>query len=605
MKPRSLYLTMRDGVRLAVDVYLPRGTGPARGRRVPTILRQTRYHRSMGLRWPWRLALGGEPFDHSTIYAGRRRRFLAAGYAWVDVDVRGSGASFGSRLCSWSPDEIRDGAEVVDWIVAQPWSNGRVGATGNSYDGTAAEFLLVNKHPAVRAVAPRFACFDTFADIAFPGGIHNDWFTAAWREMNGALDRNAPWDIVGPAARLFVTGVTPVDEDPRGALRDAAVRGHADNYDVHAGALETCFRDDVVSTDPFSAGGLDPQVLAGRVTELRGSIGLFSPHNYLPELQDSGAAVYSYSGWMDGGYAHGAIKRFRSLRNAGSRLLLGPWNHAGGWHYNPFGVPRAARFDHDGELLRFFDLHLRRERRGVDLRPPVRYYTLVQERWKDADTWPPPGLRSRELYFEADGRLSTAPSPRDEAWDEYRPDRAACTGEGSRWKCLMGSFAPVWYGDRRHADARLLTYTSEPLPAALEVTGHPQLTVHLACGAQDTRLMAYLEDVDPAGRVSYVTEGVLRLLHRRVSNEPPYVCVVPYHSFKRADALPLVPGEVATVLLDLLPTSYLFRAGHALRIALASADRSHFSNPPGPLPSLRIHRSRHHASRLTLPTAGA
>lgn len=105
----SRYLTMRDGVRIAVDLYLPAGlTG---SERLPAILHQTRYYRSMELRWPLRLFPGGRPFDHTGLYAQRRQRFVASGYAWVDVDVRGSGASYGRRVWEWSPDEVCDAAK--------------------------------------------------------------------------------------------------------------------------------------------------------------------------------------------------------------------------------------------------------------------------------------------------------------------------------------------------------------------------------------------------------------------------------------------------------------------------------------------------------------
>ncbi len=100
------------------------------------------------------------------------KRFLAKGYAWVSIDVRGSGASFGHRRYSHSPEEIQDGAEIVDWIFHQPWSNGQVGALGISYSGASAELLLANQHPAVKAVAPMFSGFDLYPKIAFPGGIH-------------------------------------------------------------------------------------------------------------------------------------------------------------------------------------------------------------------------------------------------------------------------------------------------------------------------------------------------------------------------------------------------------------------------------------------------
>ncbi len=141
---------MRDGVRLAVDVYLPEGLEP--GLKVPAILHQTSYHRSHTFRWPLSLVLDRpDPL---------MELFVTRGYAWIDVDARGSGASFGTRPMPWSPDEVRDGADIVNWIIGQPWSNGLVGATGVSYAGTAAEMLLVNRHPAVKAIAPRFSLYD-------------------------------------------------------------------------------------------------------------------------------------------------------------------------------------------------------------------------------------------------------------------------------------------------------------------------------------------------------------------------------------------------------------------------------------------------------------
>src|SRR5688500_12866585 len=140
---RSRYLRMRDGVAIAIDSYVPRAAAP-----VATLLRQTRYGRSLQPRAPFRRLVMGV-IDH---YQALRRAFLAAGFAWVDVDVRGSGASGGTQCFPWNPDEVRDGAEVVDWIVAQSWSSGRVGSLGISYDGTSAEMLLVNRHAAGRAV---------------------------------------------------------------------------------------------------------------------------------------------------------------------------------------------------------------------------------------------------------------------------------------------------------------------------------------------------------------------------------------------------------------------------------------------------------------------
>ncbi len=592
---------MRDGVKLALDLYLPEKL--AQGEKIPAILHQTRYFRSMELRWPWRTLLGGAPFDHTGLYAKRRKRFVKQGYAWVDVDVRGSGASYGHRICPWSPDEIRDGAEIVEWIVAQPWSSGSVGAMGISYDGTSAEFLLLNRHPAVKAIAPRFSLFDAYADIAFPGGVHNAWFTENWGRVNGALDRNAPHEIRGWWVKLFVTGVQPVRVDKNRSMRSSAVQAHTANYDVHEESLSLTFRDDVTPTDPFQQDRDGRLQLAGTPLDGSGSIGLFSPHNYVRDLEASGAAVYSYSGWLDGAYPHAAIKRFLSVRSPGSRLILGPWNHGGGWNVNPAARPSHSGFHHEAELLRFFDVHLKGIDTGILNEKPVRYYTMVEESWKASIAWPPPQSEILTLFFRENHLLSTK-KPSAEDWtDTIRVDVTAGTGEQTRWRNQLAVDAPVRYAERSREDEKLLVYTSEPLLRGMEVTGHPIVTLYAASSANDGNFIVYLEDVNEKGRVNYVTEGQLRAIHRKLSPaEPPYRQVVPYRTYKREDAMPLVPGEVAELVFDLLPTSYFFRAGHSVRVAIAGADADQFAQPPGDPPTLCFQRNRLHPSRIDLPT---
>ncbi|WP_240355456.1 CocE/NonD family hydrolase [Mycobacterium bourgelatii] len=581
MRYSSCYVTMRDGVRIAIDVYLPADL--ASGQRLPAILHQTRYYRSMQWRQPMRKLLGGKPFQHITADRRRRRRFVAAGYAWVDVDVRGSGASFGARESEWSPDEIRDGAEVVDWIVRQPWCDGRVAGLGNSYDGTAAEFLMVNQHPAVKVIAPCFALFDVYTDIAFPGGIHATWFTETWGRYNEAMDRDALHEVVGWWAKIPVTGVQPVHDDRDRSLRAQAIAAHRGNYDVHKFATSLTFRDDAAATGH--------------------TIDLISPHHYWRDIAATGAPIYNYSGWFDGGYGHAAIKRFLTVPTPGSRLILGPWNHTGGWHVDPVRGLRKPAFDHDGELLRFFDHHLKGVDTGIGSEPPVHYFTMVEDRWKSADTWPPPATTRTYYLAEAQQLVLEPPeSQGDEAADEYSVDPTASTGQHSRWQSQVGIGGHVRYPDRDVQDAKLLTYTSAPLNGPLEVTGHPLITLFLRSTASDGTFFVYLEDVDPRSRVTYITEGQLRAVHRRLSDAPPpYRQPVPYRTFTRGDARPLVDGEIAELTFDLLPTSYLFRAGHRIRVAIAGTDAHHFAILPGGPPTVRVYRSALHASRIDLP----
>jgi putative CocE/NonD family hydrolase len=597
---------MRDGVRLALDVHLPADLGSAR---VPTILRMTRYFRGIALRPPldrWLRRLALDPNNDAM-----RRYFVARGYAWVDVDVRGSGASFGDWACPWSPDEVRDGAEIVDWVIRQPWSSGLVGATGNSYDGTAAEFLLVNQHPAVRAIAPRCSLFDVFTDVAFPGGLHNAWFTAAWSRFNHALDSNhlermvtellrLREDVLGNpvvhpyterALRALLAGACPVDDDRRGIERDRAVRGRERNLDVHRVALEIDDRDDVREVAALGAQTID----------------LFSPARYLDALRASGAAVLSLSGWFDVAYSHAAIKRHLSLDDPRHRLVLGPWMHGAMLNASPHAADRHARFDLRGELLRFFDQHLRARSAGLERVPSVRYFTMGAERWQASDAWPPREARTERWHFAADRALvrGAPDGALPEGRDVHRVDPRETSGTHSRWRSALSPFVLADYPGREAIDARLLTYTSAPLEHDLEVTGHPVLSIELASSEPDGALFAYLEDVTPSGRVLYVTEGQLRLRHRRLSERAPaYRTPAPFRTFERDDAAPMVPGAVTTVVLDLLPVSYLFRRGHRVRIALAGADRDHFEALPGREPVYTVHRGGARASRIELPVVG-
>jgi putative CocE/NonD family hydrolase len=334
-----------------------------------------------------------------------------------------------------------------------------------------------------------------------------------------------------------------------------------------------------------------------------GSINLISPHNYWHDIEASGAAIYSYSGWFDGGYAHAAIKRFLTIPNPGSRLILGPWNHTGGWHVDPLRGLSKPGFDHDSELLRFVDHHLKGGDTGIAAEPPVHYFTMVEDRWKSADTWPPPAA-TRSYYLAAERQLSLNAPETDSGADEYVVDQTAGTGEHSRWHAQVGIGGHVRYPDRNAQDAKLLTYTSAPLEGPLEVTGHPVVTLFVASSASDGTFFVYLEDVDPRGHVAYITEGLLRAINRRLSDAPPYRQPVPYRTFKRGDAQPLVAGEIAELTFDLLPTSYLFGPGHRIRIAIAGADASHFAILPGGAPTVRVYRSRVHASRVDLPVVG-
>jgi hypothetical protein len=584
----ALYLTMRDGVRIAADVWYPADLAP--GQRIPALVRATRYGRAyrpgvgariwtgMGLPRPEEETFATEPLNR-------------AGYAVVAVDTRGSGASFGGRTVEWSDAEVEDLGEVVDWIVAQPWSNGRVGAFGVSYDGTCAELLASLNHPAVRAVAPLFSNFDVQYQLATPGGVFNRWFIGQWGRSNQARDAGDIFTADGVTGfgrtmmGMFVTGLKPVDEDPDGRLLEQALAARR-NIDVERAFRTVEFRD-----DPIGPGGETATAV--------------SPAGRRKAIERSGVPMYLMAGWLDSCGADGALSRYLTSRNP-QTLLIGPWSHGGRTRADPFRSARARTEPPVKEQLRgmiaFFDAWLK----DGGARPPepgIRYYTFGEGSWRSTSTWPPPGTAEERWYFGPERSLLPAPPPPvPDGFDSYTVDFTASSGDANRWHTPHRG-PPVRYTDRAGEDRKLLCYTSAPLQADVSITGSPVVHLQVASTLADTAFHVYLEEVDPRGKVTYITEGILRALHRRISSgDTPFTPLGPWHSFERASAEPLLPGEAAEVSFGLYATSVLVRRGHRLRVAIAGHDASVFARyPESGTPVLTVWRLGGRSSGITLP----
>ena len=140
----SQYVSIRDGVRLAVDVYLPKGRPT--NVRLPTVLIQSRYWRTMEPRPPisWFI---DDVERLMPVIGGMKAFFVRRGYALVNIDLRGTGASFGKLRYPWDPICLQDAWDILEWIIAQPWSDGNVAGMGISYLGTTAELLLATAPP--------------------------------------------------------------------------------------------------------------------------------------------------------------------------------------------------------------------------------------------------------------------------------------------------------------------------------------------------------------------------------------------------------------------------------------------------------------------------
>ena len=575
-RPASLYVAMPDGCRLAVDLYLPQV--PAEGEapeRFPAITIFTPYYR--------RFALADATRRDEVAPGAFRYRdlFVPAGYALVVIDVRGTGASFGTRDSFRSPREREDCRAIADWIVAQPWSNGTIGATGVSYLGAAADFLASTGHPAVKAIAPLFAVWDTYADHYYPGGIHLKELARIYDELMVAMDhdRRDLLKKISYYANPNYAGPQPVDEDADGRLCEAAIGEHLGNFRMPDFITEFKFKGDALPYDPaFTSAS-------------------FSPYGYW-EGVDPDVAVYSVSGWMDGaGYANGAISRFLTLPNKQRHLLLGPWDHGARIDCSPWRRTVEPDFPIVGEVLRFFDEYLMGLDTGLRQEQPIHYFTQHAEVWRAAPSWPPVTTEER-LFLDADAQLSAGdPTP---GADEYQVDFAKGTGGQTRYERIAAIDSRDYYIDWQGRDETMLRYSSAPLARDWEVSGHVVADLSIASSEPDAAVFVYLSEVEADGTVRYVTEGLLRALHRRESDCPPaHRTAWPYRSYSRADAAPMPIGQAERLHFALLPTSWTFKAGSRVRLAIAGADADHCAQVPhGRPPLLTLHRG---ASSIRLP----
>jgi putative CocE/NonD family hydrolase len=549
----TLYLSMRDEVQLAANLYLPKDL--EEGKQIPTILYLTRYHRAFGaargIAWL-------NPYFYSTVGKEEIRFFTQKGYAMMVVDVRGTGASTGVRSMEFSEAEIEDGREIVDWIIAQPWSNGKVGSTGISYLGSTAQLLLVNQHPNVKAVINRSGVFDVYADVSFPGGVKLDKFMEVWRNSTYALD-NYTFDFFGNTAGLVLRGPFPVKADRDREILAKAKEDHRGNFDIFPPLEELTFRDELVPA-------------------LGESIDDYSPHTHMAAYVASQTPIFIISGWYDGANARAAVHNYLSEANT-QRLLLGPWDHGPKEFISPFDHDDKVRFDVYTEMLRFFDYHLYGIDNGIKNELPVAYYNMGQEEWRQTENWPPTNSKMERLYLSGDQQLAEQPSAIASGVLEHRIDTTQHTGDGSRWNSLTPAFRyeKIGYPDWQERAANLLTFSGPRLTSPLDITGHPLVRLTLKVDATDATVFVYLQDKAPDGSLTYITEGQFRAIHRKESDKiPPYPVFGPYHTFEQADAMAVAPGEDFSLCFDLLPVSYTLPAGHQLQLAIAGADFHHF-----------------------------
>ena len=573
----SQYVPVRDGTRLAVDIFRPSRVGKPVSEPLPLIWTLTPYRRAARLP-NGKLATALEQMSWLPT-------ILKHGYIVASVDIRGGGASFGFSQGAFSPDEATDAYDITEWFAAQPWCSGKIGMYGVSYQGITQYMAASMAPPHLVAIMPDMAMFDVYS-FSYPGGVFQDDFSRDWSNLVKMMDTAVP--------------AVPVDEDPDSELMAEALKEHQKNIYPSEQAAQSKFRDD-----------MEPG------TSLRPNLD-WSPHAYLKGIRENGAriAVYHVSGWFDM-WPRDAVTWFNNLNNP-QKILIAPWSHshdfAKGWKetIEPL-VGFVPQFDCAAEQLRWFDCWLKGIDNGIMTEPPIYYFTMGApegEAWKFARQWPLPEQKRTPFYFQAgpsrsitstnDGLLGEQPPSNDSGQDDYVVNYTTASGTSTRWH--NGRGGAFKYPDMAANDAKALTYTTAPLKANIEVTGHPIVHLWVTSTANDGDFFAYLEEVDENGFSHYITEGVLRASYRKLGQAPYNYMNLPYHRSFAEDMEPLPAGQPVELVFDLHPTSNVFNAGHRIRLTLTCADQPNFETPElSPAPTVSVYRIRQAASYVELP----
>ncbi len=558
---RKLLVPMRDGKRMATDVYRPKDTS----KRYPAIFVRTPYNFNF---WDVR---NGIPRDMTNALEAVRR-----GYAYVEMNERGHFFSEGNYDILGPP--LTDGADAIPWMTSQPWSNGKVGTIGCSSTAEWQLAVAAKGTPGLAAMIPQG--FGAGVGRVGPYYEQGNWYRggafqmlfAAWiygqqNQVRPMFPPNTSREDLIRASRLYdlAPQMPPVDWSK--ALRHLpvmdiiqAVNGptgiYADRMEVATGGAMIRR----APNDPaWYRGGLwhddQPINIPGLwlMSWYDVSVGPnLAAYNHVrktarPEVANQQYAVIAPT-------LHCSFKRATEDTVVGERSM------------------GDARLDYDALTYGWFDFFLKGEDHGLlQKTPKVRYFTMGSNKWQTSDTWPPKGAQPTTWFLASGGKANSlhgdgvlaATAPSADTPDEfvYDPQNPAPSHGGN--VCCTGNAVTGGAFDQRQLEARadVLVYSTEPLPEGLEVSGPIDVTLYVSSSAKDTDFTVKLLDVYPDGTAYNLDETIQRVRYRNGYDKPPAW---------------MEPGKVYQVTLQPLTTSNYFAAGHRIRIEVSSSNFPRF-----------------------------
>mgnify|MGYP003654081240 FL=1 len=502
----TVMVPMRDGVLLATDVYRDPSLKQA-----PVLLMRTPYNKD-------RVKKSAE-------------RFAAAGYVAVVQDCRGK---FQSEGVFYPYDnEGRDGYDAIEWLGKQPWCNGRIGMWGASYVGATQWLAAHERPPGLVTIAPT-ATFSSFYRNLYLGGAMRLSLITRWAAGNSQKPEGAT-----------------VTDDWRKTLLHLPMSEIDEQIGWSIPWLEGML------THPEHDGYWKPTEMSTEMVELK------LPMQHIVGYYDffSRETVGNFSRMQ-----HWSTDLATQQRQ---QLILGPWDHGsiGRAKVGDVDFGENAVIDKDGENLKWFEQYLKADTtKSPAVAVPVRYFSMGDNVWQEAQTWPPQGFTPTPFYLHSEGsantgagngRLDYCPPVTAEPADSFQADPAdpapACPVTEKR-PLIAATWAPV---DQRPIEKRndVLVYTTEPYTEPLTFAGNAEAKLYVSADTPDADWVVKLIDVHPDGFAQNLAVGILRGRFRDSEQKPTA----------------LHPGKEYEITVDLGPIAAQIGAGHRLRVDICGA----------------------------------
>ncbi len=558
---RKLMIPMRDGKRIATDVYRPKDTS----KKYPTIFVRTPYNFNY---WDVR---NGAPRDLSTELEAVKR-----GYAYITMNERGRFFSEGNYDILGPP--LTDGVDEFTWISKQPWSNGKVGTIGCSSTAEWQLAVAAQGNPAYTTMIPQG--FGAGVGRVTPYFEQGNWYRGgavqmlfiAWLygQQNQVRPMFAPdtsqEDLVR-ASKAFDLAAQLPSVDWSKALRHLPVKDIMEA----AGGPRGIFADRM----PVDTGGAMIQREPNDPAWYKGGLWHDNMRINIPG--------FWFMSWYDVSIGPN-LAAFNHVRKTASPeianqqyAVIAPTLHCAFKRAteNTIVGERSvgdARLNYDELTYGWFDHFLKGENNGIlQKMPRVRYYTMGINKWQTSDTWPPAGARSLNLFLSSGGKANSssgdgvltdvAPATNNSDKFDYDPMNPVPSLGGN--VCCTGNAITAGSFDQRKNETRpdILVYSTEPLREGFEVSGPIEVTLYVSSDAKDTDFTVKLIDVYPDGRAFNLDETIQRMRYRDGYDKPNVW---------------MEAGKVYKVTLQPMVTSNYFEAGHRIRIEISSSNFPRF-----------------------------